>query len=57
MSDLIEEQFVWYRQVNGVDFYMSVKQVLQAEKKKAEFTSTVNINVCSWIINTRSFTS
>ena len=30
MSDSIEGQFEWYRQVNGGNFYMSVKQVLQA---------------------------
>ena len=26
-------RFRWYRQVNGRNFYMSAKQVLQAEKK------------------------
>ena len=34
MSDLIEGQFEWYRQANGGNFYISVKQGLQAEKKK-----------------------
>ena len=32
MSDLIEGRFGWYGQVNGGNFYTSVKQVLQAEK-------------------------
>ena len=33
MSDPIEGRFGWYRQSNGGNFYMSVKQVLTAEKK------------------------
>ena len=33
MSGPIKGRFGWYRQVNGGNFYMSVKQVLQAEKK------------------------
>ena len=33
MSDPIEGRFGWYRQVNDYNFYRSVKQVLQAEKK------------------------
>ena len=33
MSDPIEGRFGWYRQVNGGNFFMSVKQLLQAEKK------------------------
>ena len=33
MSDPIEGRFGWYRQVNGGNFFMSVKQVLEAEKK------------------------
>ena len=33
MSDPIEGRFGWYRLVNGGNFYMSVKQVLHAEKK------------------------
>ena len=33
MSDPIKGRFGWYRQVNGGNFYMSVKQVFQAEKK------------------------
>ena len=57
MSDLIEGRFGWYRQVNESNFYISVKQVLQAEKKNAEFASTASISICSWIICTRFFTS
>ena len=33
MSNPTERWFGWHHQVNGSDFYMSVKQVLQAEKK------------------------
>ena len=33
MSDPIEGRFGWYRQLNGGNFFMSVKQVLEAEKK------------------------
>ena len=33
LSDPIEGRFGWYRQVNGGNFYMSVKQLLEAEKK------------------------
>ena len=33
MSDPIEGRFGWYHQVNGGNFFMSVKQVLEAEKK------------------------
>ena len=32
-SDPIEGRFGWYRQVNGGNFFMSLKQVLEAEKK------------------------
>ena len=32
-SDPIEARFGWYRQVNGGNFFMSLKQVLEAEKK------------------------
>ena len=33
MSDPIEGRFGWYRQVNGGNFFMSIKQLLEAEKK------------------------
>ena len=33
MSDPIEARFAWYRQVNGGNFFMSVRQLLLAEKK------------------------
>ena len=33
MSDPIEGRFGWYRQCNGANFFVSVKQVLAAEKK------------------------
>ena len=33
MSDSIEGWFRWYRQVNGGNFYLSVKEVFHAEKK------------------------
>lgn len=33
LSDPIEGRFGWYRQVNGGNFYVSVKQILLAEKK------------------------
>ena len=33
MSDPIEGRFGWYRQCNGANFFVSVKQVLTAEKK------------------------
>ena len=32
-SDPIESRFGWYRQVNGGNFFMSLKQLLEAEKK------------------------
>ena len=32
MSDPIEARFGWYRQANGVNFFMSIKQLLLAEK-------------------------
>ena len=32
-SDPIEERFGWYQQVNGNNFYMSILQFFQAEKK------------------------
>ena len=32
-SDPIEARFGWYRQVNGGNYFMCVKQLLQAEKK------------------------
>ena len=32
-SDPIEGRFGWYRQVNGGNFYMSIQQLFQAEKK------------------------
>ena len=34
-SDPIERRFGWYRQVNGGNFYMSILQLFQAEKKFA----------------------
>ena len=33
MADPTEGRFGWYRQLNGGNFFMSVKQLLQAEKK------------------------
>ena len=33
MSDPIEARFAWYRQANGGNFFMSIKQPLLAEKK------------------------
>ena len=33
MSDPIEGRFGWYRQANGGNFFMSIKQLLLAEKK------------------------
>ena len=33
MSDPIEGRFGWYRQMNGGNFFMSSKQLLQSEKK------------------------
>lgn len=33
MSDPLEARFGWYRQVNGGNFFMSLKQLLEAEKK------------------------
>ena len=33
MSDPLEGRFGWYRQANGGNFFMSVRQVLLAEKK------------------------
>ena len=45
MSDPVEERFGWYRQVNGGNFYISMKQVFPEEKTKAEFASTASINV------------
>ena len=32
-SDLIEGRFGWYRQVNGENFFVSINQLFQAEKK------------------------
>ena len=32
-SDPIEGRFGWYRRLNGANFFMSVKQLLEAEKK------------------------
>ena len=32
-SDPLEGRFGWYRQVNGGNFFMSIKQLFQAEKK------------------------
>ena len=49
MSDPIEVRFGWYRQVNGGNFFMSVKQFLLAEKKdqKSELASKTGPNFCS----------
>lgn len=33
MSDPLEGRFGWYRQTNGGNFFMSIKQLLEAEKK------------------------
>ena len=33
LSDPIEGRFGWYRQVNGGNFYVSVKQILLAKKR------------------------
>ena len=33
MSDPIEARFGWYRQANGGNFFMSIKQLLLAKKK------------------------
>ena len=33
MSDPLEGRFGWYRQTNGGNFFVSVKQLLQSEKK------------------------
>ena len=33
MSDPIKARFGWYRQFNGENFFMSVRQLLLAEKK------------------------
>ena len=32
-SDPIEDRFGWYRQENGGNYFMCIKQLLQAEKK------------------------
>ena len=32
-SNLIESRFGWYRQVNGRNYFMCVKQLIEAEKK------------------------
>ena len=32
-SDPIEDRFGWYRQVNGGNYFMCVKQLIQVEKK------------------------
>ena len=33
ISDLIKSRFGWYRQVNGGNYFMCAKQLIQAEKK------------------------
>ena len=33
MSDPLEGRFGWYRQTNGGNFFVSVKQLLHSEKK------------------------
>lgn len=32
-SDVIEKRFGWFRQLSGANFYVSVKQILEAEKR------------------------
>ena len=32
-SDIIEGRFGWYRQLSGGNYYVSVRQILEAEKK------------------------
>ncbi|QQP53745.1 Putative LOC101234561, partial [Caligus rogercresseyi] len=32
-SDPIEKRFGWYRQLSGGNYYISVRQILEAEKK------------------------
>ncbi|QQP57157.1 Craniofacial development protein 2like [Caligus rogercresseyi] len=32
-SNNIEERFGWYRQLSGANYYISVRQILEAEKK------------------------
>jgi len=32
-SDCIEGRFGWYRQLNGANFYVSVHQIMESEKK------------------------
>uniref|UniRef100_A0A0K2TB47 Craniofacial development protein 2like [Aplysia californica] n=1 Tax=Lepeophtheirus salmonis TaxID=72036 RepID=A0A0K2TB47_LEPSM len=32
-SDKIEERFGWYRQLSGANYYISVRQILEAGKK------------------------
>ena len=33
MSDILEARFGWYRQANGGNYFISLKQLLQTEKK------------------------
>ena len=35
LSDPIEGRFGWYRQIHGGNFYISIRQIMQAEKKFA----------------------
>ena len=53
MSDLTECRFGWYRQVNEGNYFMSLKQLLEAEKNTCfKFASTKND--CGCISNDRA---
>ena len=34
-SDCIEGRFGWYHQLNGANFYVSVRQIMESEKNQA----------------------
>ena len=44
-SDPIKSRFGWYRQVNGDNYFMSIKQLLEAEKKIRVFSLFCSSNL------------
>ena len=47
-SDPIEKRFGWYRQLSGANFFVSVKQILEAEKS-IRLRSLVKFSGCSMV--------
>ena len=55
MFDPIEDRFGWYRQVNGANFFISTKELLQAEKNSLFKLAASASFIISFSIDHRKF--